>query len=74
VANVTTKRGISDTETETVGAAVTKLTLDAAGAATVVGDGNKSNSPTVSLVSNGSGEKPKKKKKRVQPMLISGSI
>jgi chromatin assembly factor 1 subunit B len=74
VANVTTKRGISDTETETVGAAVTKLTLDAAGAATVVGDGNESNSPTVSLVSNGSGEKPKKKKKRVQPMLISGSI
>ncbi|KAL3919409.1 MAG: hypothetical protein SGILL_003764, partial [Bacillariaceae sp.] len=63
--STTTKRGISDTETETVGAAVTKLTLDGAAvtAETVT-------SPSVNVAS---GEKPKKKKKRVQPLLISGN-
>ena len=65
VVAASTKRGISDTETETVGAAVTKLTLDA-GASTA----ESSLSPSANVAS---GEKPKKKKKRVQPLLISGS-
>ncbi|KAG7356618.1 WD-40 repeat-containing protein [Nitzschia inconspicua] len=66
------KRGISDTETETVGAAVTKLSLDTAtvsGSKTNMAD-TVDSSPT--NTETGSGEKPKKKKKRLQPLLISG--
>ncbi|KAG7356260.1 WD repeat-containing protein [Nitzschia inconspicua] len=66
------KRGISDTETETVGAAVTKLSLDTAtvsGSKTNMAD-TVDSSPT--NTDTASGEKPKKKKKRLQPLLISG--
>jgi chromatin assembly factor 1 subunit B len=62
----TSKRGISDTETETVGAAVTKLSLDTNNAATSADN-------TSGGASVGFGEKPKKKKKRVQPLLISSN-
>jgi chromatin assembly factor 1 subunit B len=63
----TSKRGISDTETENVGAAVTKLSLDTNNNAATSAD-NTSGGASV-----GFGEKPKKKKKRVQPLLISSN-
>ncbi|KAL3907148.1 MAG: hypothetical protein SGILL_008988 [Bacillariaceae sp.] len=71
------KRGISDTETETVGAAVTKLTLDGAAAQAEAVSSSPSlkvaTTTTTTTETTASGEKPKKKKKRVQPLLISGS-
>jgi chromatin assembly factor 1 subunit B len=61
------KRGISENETDTVGAAVTKLSLYTAAVSGANTDSSKSTDE-----SSSSGENPKKKKKRLQPVLISG--
>mmetsp|Transcript_13799 Transcript_13799/g.28985 ORF Transcript_13799/g.28985 Transcript_13799/m.28985 type:complete len:717 (+) Transcript_13799:250-2400(+) len=61
-----TKRAIS--ETESMGEAVTKLSLGNNRCESIVG--NKTNNN----VNASSGEKPKKKKKRVQPLLISNNV
>lgn len=64
------KRAISDTETERVGAAVTKLSLN--GADVMEGDGGVTNNKSKNNNNTSSNEdKPQKKKKRIQPMLIS---
>eukprot|EP00536_Pseudo-nitzschia_multiseries_P008220 jgi/Psemu1/287654/fgenesh1_pg.206_\ len=64
-----TKRAIS--ETEIVGEAVTKLSLDNNNGETIAASGTSVN---IDEVNTSSGEKPKKKKKRVQPLLISNSV
>jgi chromatin assembly factor 1 subunit B len=71
VANVSCapKRGISDIETDTVGAAVNKLSLDAAAfASTKSTELSKSDDAHNDIASEG---KPRRKKKRLQPLLIS---
>lgn len=66
------KRGISDTETETVGAAVTKLSLGSASVSSTGKAGTEGAMKTTTAeIETNSGEKPKKKK-RLQPLLISG--
>jgi len=65
---VATKRAIS--ETEIVGEVVTKLSLDNSSGETKPTSKTTDN---VDEVNAASGEKPKKKKKRVQPLLISNN-